>query len=248
MSGAPKPRKKPRKTFSISNSLNRRLNTYAQVASAAGVSVLALAGPSEAKVIYTETYQVTQSGLPLYIDVNNDGIKDFVLRTMFYRGTSGLQVGLDASGFRNASNVVAGRRYSSSGGYFFSAASALRAGGQIGPKGNFSVHLPFMAEEVFKKDAGSQYSDLGPWAGKGKGVTDRYLGLKFVIDGEVHYGWARLSVTLGHHRQSGDVTGTLTGYAYETVPDKAIVAGKIAGSDVITVQPETLGGLALGRE
>ncbi len=235
-----------RKTFKISDSLKRRLNTYAQVASAAGASVLALAGASEAKVVYTETNQVTHTGFPLYIDLNNDGIKDFLLRTQFYEGSSGLDVGLYASGYRDANNVVAGRRFSRSG-YFLSAASALPAGARIGPKGNFSVRFPFMAVELFD-GAGSQNSDRGPWAGKGKGVKDRYLGLKFVVGGEVHYGWARLSVTLGHRRQSGDVSGTLTGYAYETVPNKPIIAGQITGSDVITVQPETLGSLALGRQ
>jgi hypothetical protein len=235
-----------RQTFKISDSLNRQLNTYAQVASAAGVSVLALAGASEAKVVYTETNQVMHTGFPLYIDLNHDGIKDFLLRTSFYQGSSGLQVGLNAAGYRNANNVVAGRRFSRSG-YFLSAASALPAGAVIGPKGNFSVPLPFMAEELFD-GVGSQYSDLGPWAGKGKGVTNRYLGLKFVVGGEVHYGWARLSVTLAHHRQFDDVSGTLTGYAYETIPDKPIIAGQITGPDVITVQPETLGGLALGRK
>ena len=236
-----------RRTSKISDSLNRQLITYAQVASAAGVSLLALAGASEAKVVYTETNQVTHTGLPLYIDLNHDGIKDFLLRTSFYRGSSGLQVGLAASGYRNANNVVAGRRASSGSGYFFSAASALAAGARIGPRGNFSVRSPLMAMELFD-GVGSQYSYQGLWAGKGQGVTNRYLGLKFVVDGEVHYGWARLSVTLGHHRQPDDVIGTLTGYAYETVPDKPIVAGQIAGPDVITVQPESLGGLAMGRK
>ena len=244
MSGAPQ----SRKTFKISDSLNRQLNAYAQVASAAGVSVLALSGASQAKVVYTETNQVTHAGFPLYIDLNHDGIKDFLLRTIFYRGTSGLEVGLAASGYRNASNVVAGRHVSSGGGYFFSAASALPAGARIGPKGNFSVRFPFMAVELFAKGDGSEYSDQGPWVGKGEGVSDRYLGLKFVVDGEVHYGWARLSVTLGHHRQFDDVSGTLTGYAYETVPDKPILAGQTTGPDVIAVQPETLGGLALGKK
>jgi hypothetical protein len=235
-----------RRTFKLSDSMNRQLNTYAQLASAAGVSVLALAGASQAQVVYTETYQVTHTGFPLSIDLNHDGIKDFLLRTTFYAGTSGLEVGLDASGYRNANNVVAGRRFSRSG-YFLSAASALPAGARIGPKGNFSVRFPFMAVELFN-GVGSQNSDLGPWVGKGEGVRDRYLGLKFIVRGEVHYGWARLSVTLGHHRQFDDVSGTLTGYAYETIPGKPIIAGQITGPDVITVQPETLGGLALGRE
>jgi hypothetical protein len=104
-----------------------------------------------------------------------------------------------------------------------------------------------MAVELFN-GVGSQSSALGPWAGKGKGVRDRYLGLKFVISGEVHYGWAGLSVTLEHQRQFDDVSGTLTGYACETVPDKPTIAGETTGPDVITVPPETLGGLALGRK
>ena len=243
MSSAPQ----SRKTFRISDSLNRQLNTYAQVASAAGVSVLALVGASEAKIVYTQTYQVTQRDLPVYIDVNHDGIKDFLVRSTGYQGSSGLEFGLDAAGYGNTNNRVAGRRYSRSG-YFVSAASALRAGAEIGPKGNFSVRFPSMALELFPKGLARQYSDEGPWAGAGKGVKERYLGLKFVVNGEVHYGWARLSVTLAHYRQFGDVTGTLTGYAFETVPDRPITAGQITGPDVITVQPETLGGLALGRK
>jgi hypothetical protein len=233
-----------RKTIKISDCLDRQLNTYALLASAAGVSVLALAGTSEARVVYTETHQVTRAGVPLYIDLNHDGVKDFVLRTTIYAGSSYFEEGLDPSGYRK--NAVAGRRFSHSG-YFFSAASALPAGARIGPERKFPVRFPFMAEELFD-GVGSQYSDLGLWAGKGKGVRDRYLGLKFIIHGKVHYGWARLSVTLAHRRQYDDVSATLTGYAYETVPDKAIVTGRITGPDVITVQPETLGELALGRK
>ena len=235
-----------RKTFKISHSLNRKLNTYALVASAAGVSVLALARASESKVVYTETHQVTSSRVPLFIDLNHDGIRDFILHTTYYVGSGYFKVGLDASGYRNFNNMVAGRRFSRSS-YFFSAASALRAGARIGPGGKFSVNFPFMAEELFDGH-GSQNSDLGPWAAKGKGVRNRYLGLKFVVHGKVHYGWATLSVTLGHDRQHNDVSGTLTGYAYETVPNEPIIAGQISGPDVISVHSETLGRLARGRK
>jgi len=238
----------PRKTFKISDSLDWQLNSYALMASAAGVSVLALASASEAKIVYTKTYEVTRAGYPLYIDLNHDGINDFLLRTTYYAGTSYFAVGLDASGNRNVKNVVAGKRYSHSS-YFLSAASALPRGAPIGPKRHFSDPHPFMAMEFFDKDVpSSQYSDLGPWVGNGGGVRNRYLGLKFVIHGKVHYGWARLSVAVGHRRQYEDVTGTLTGYAYETVPNKPIIAGKTKGADVIMFPPDTLGGLALGRK
>ena len=63
----------------------------------------------------------------------------------------------------------------------------------------------------------------GPWAN----VQHRYLGLKFFINGKVHYGWARLNV----HWYVPDVSGTLTGYAYETVPGKSIITGQTKGPD-----------------
>jgi hypothetical protein len=51
--------------------------------------------------------------------------------------------------------------------------------------------------------------------------------------------------------QNYKINAILTGYAYETIPNEPIIAGKTKGSDVITVQPGTmsdsLGGLALGR-
>ena len=239
---------RPRRTFKVSDSLNRQLNTYGLVASAAGVSVLALAGASEATVVYTETNQVTRSHIPLYIDINHDGVSDFLLRTTYYAGTSYFRVGLSASGNQNFSNRVAGRRISRSI-YFLSVASALTAGAPIGPGREFPVRHPFMAEELFERNVPStEYSDLGPWVGEGKGISNRYLGLKFVIHGQVHYGWARLSTTVAHHRQYQDVTATLTGYAYETIPNKPIIAGKTTGPDVITVQPGTLGSLALGAK
>jgi hypothetical protein len=241
----PRTRQSP-KRFKISDFLSRQLNTYAQAACAAGVSVLALTAASEAEIVYTKTHQVTQIGDPLYIDLNHDGIIDFQLRTDFYIGTSGTDISLSAWGYHNANNLVAGVRYSRSG-YFLSAASALPAGARIGPKGNFALDFPVMAEEHFDR-VGTSYSDLGLWVGKGKGLKDRYLGFKFVIDGEVHYGWARVSVNLDHKREYGDVSATLTGYAYETIPNKSITAGQTTGSDVITVESESLGRLAVGKE
>jgi hypothetical protein len=45
-----------------------------------------------------------------------------------------------------------------------------------------------------------------------------------------------------------NLTATSTGYAYESVPNKPIVAGKTKGPDVITVLPGSLGQLAAGRK
>jgi hypothetical protein len=51
--------------------------------------------------------------------------------------------------------------------------------------------------------------------------------LRFRIDGKTHFGWARFTIKA----QARGVVATLTGYAYETVPNKPIIAGKTKGSD-----------------
>jgi hypothetical protein len=92
---------------------------------------------------------------------------------------------------------------------------------------------------------GAGTSGLGGWhSGKWYNVENRYLGLKFETEGKAHYAWARLSVK-GH---AMSITATLTGYAYETLPNKLIIAGKTKGADVITLPPGSLGRLALGRK
>lgn len=70
-------------------------------------------------------------------------------------------------------------------------------------------------------DAGmySMSYSFGPWVN----TTNRYLGLKFLINNEVHYGWARMSVPVQFERGGGVM---LTGYAYETVPNKPLLAGE----------------------
>jgi hypothetical protein len=52
----------------------------------------------------------------------------------------------------------------------------------------------------------------------------RYLGLKFQINGETHYGWARLNVQVNTTKLT--IYSRLTGYAYETTPNTPIAAGQ----------------------
>ena len=76
-------------------------------------------------------------------------------------------------------------------------------------------------------------------------VKNRYLGFKFQIKGKIHYGWARLNVT---GSGLGTIVATMTGYAYETIPNKAIVAGRTKGTEDNVDEFGTLGDLALGRK
>ena len=64
--------------------------------------------------------------------------------------------------------------------------------------------------------------------------------------GRFHYGWARLNVVIDNPKLNQINRVLLTGYAYETIPNKPIIAGKTKGPDVTTVQPASLGHLAAG--
>jgi hypothetical protein len=121
-------------------------------------------------------------------------------------------------------------------------AAALRYGAKIQHSDRFAndgVDLGGVVGRLYSNTAW-----LGPWFNGGKGVKNRYLGLKFKIKGKFHFGWARLTVKT----TKNDFTATLTGYAYETIPGKAIIAGQTQGPDVITVPAGSLGRLALGRK
>jgi hypothetical protein len=58
-------------------SLNQQLNMYALSAATAGVSLLALAQPSEARVVYTPADQVILRHSSFDLDLNHDGKVDF---------------------------------------------------------------------------------------------------------------------------------------------------------------------------
>ncbi len=66
----------------------------------------------------------------------------------------------------------------------------------------------------------------GPWLN----AQDRYLGLEITINGQPHFGWARMTFS--------STAVTLSGYAYETIPGKAIVAGATTDEQAELIGPE----------
>jgi hypothetical protein len=236
MSSAPK-----RATTKLSSKLERILLGYAAAASAAGVGILAMAPRSQAEIVFTPTH-TSISGGTLSIDLNNDGITDVTIgfdayaakhrpRRAPYGTTFGSFIGISA---------VSHNRFVANGKTW---ASAMPFGQKIGRGDTFEGGRG----EVLRAGGGSTFSQFwctssGPWAGD----SYHFLGVAFMIDGQVHYGWARL-------RASGTCMireVTLSGYAYETEPAKAIRAGQTTGDDELSddanPQPGTLGSLALG--
>lgn len=196
---------------------------------AAGASVLALALPTEGKIVYTPTHQIVSYGQKYaYLDLNKDGINDFELGD-YFAGGSGSTAGIRAYQFpRNGANRIMGK-----GVYPF----ALSGGRVIGPKKQFSRHAYRMASRI-QNDSRTYFRGL--WAKDGTGVKNHYLGLKFAIHGKVHYGWARVTMKFMDGRKP---VATLTGYAYETIPGKPIIAGATKGPEE---QAGSLGALAAG--
>jgi len=232
---------RPRGTARLSESIHQRLNMYALVASASGVGLLALTPLAEAKIIYTPAHAKVIRFVPLPIDLNHDGIVDFYLAsgansnvnflnvcqyaTQTFRGTGCAYNGLGTNAMRTIDSK--GAEY----------AAALRNGAKV-QDGRFAKSRANLGY-VFFPSKGPSWR--GPWFNGGKGVTNRYLGLKFQIKGRFHFGWARVTVTV-----SDGITTTLTGYAYETIPGKGIVAGQTKGRAVTTPNPASLGHLAAG--
>jgi hypothetical protein len=222
----------------LSVSTQRRLNSYALAASAAGVGALALALPAQAKIIYTPTHHVIKQGGIYKLDLNHDGITDFTLNETYTATSSGFYATLSAAPAtgNGLEGWTGGRPW----------AFALKPGVAIGSRHYFPGQVLVNAASL----AGSL-----TYAGSWVNVKNRYAGLKFRIAGKIHYGWARLSVQVMNR---SSIIATLTGFAYETIPNKPIIAGRAKGPDdasveesnigltVPTPKPATLGVLALG--
>jgi hypothetical protein len=223
-----RPSRLSRKPLNLSDSTHKRLNGYALAASAAGVGVLALVQPADAKIVYTPAHVKFDRNTEFFVDLNHDGINDFRLMNNFSNFGNRISYRFFASAYGLPTSVV-GKEHP----------SALPAGARIGPKQVFSHNATSMAH--FYTYSGRITTSAGPW----KNVKNHYLGVRFRVKGRTHYGWARLSLTM-HRKGVYGISALLTGYAYETVPNRPIIAGKTKGLDRVAVQPATLGHLASG--
>ncbi|MGH9496720.1 MAG: hypothetical protein ACRD3B_17105 [Candidatus Sulfotelmatobacter sp.] len=233
----------------LSKSIDRNLRVYSTAALAAGVGILALAKPAQGEVVVTKKTIIIpenpQNSAPAGIDFNHDGIND--LSAGIYYSAYPLSVhSLDIfppNFTDNGAAVVASRN-----GY----ALALARGAKIGPSAHFGSRTRRI-EYVNGNDSstGATYTRTlkGNWGGN---PVNRYLGVKFLIKGKTHYGWIRLTVITDPR----GLSATITGYAYETVPNKRITAGTGASSASATIAKNqkqklaatSLGMLALGTD
>ncbi len=206
----------PQPATRINPNLDKNLLAYMAAATAAGVGLLAAAQPAEAKVVYTAANVSLDRNSSYSLDLNNDGIPDFEI-TEFYSEPVRFPLGYHSNALwitphKQPNRVVTmtsdGRHY----------AAALPARDPVGPASPFQAGY---SSQVLARSGGSAYSTFfdGPWFKQPKA----YLGVKFVIDGQTHYGWVRVTVS------SYIDSYTIVGYAYETVPNTPISTGQTTG-------------------
>jgi hypothetical protein len=210
-----------------SNTLNHQVAQYSLAAAVAGVGMLALLQPAAGEVVVTKkTIHIPLAPRnmqePVKVSMANNGVDNFSFILSSSATSVGLRellvAGIDAGQGKGPNQFIAG-------GDFYTKALALERGENIGPGITPAVFSSFGGlVEGTNSSQGGFYS-RGYWAGN---LKNRYIGVRFQINGQFHYGWIRLTATTNTKLKKPSLEATITGYAYETVPNKPIKAGTAA--------------------
>lgn len=195
----------------MKKNLQERISKYTAVAGA----VVSAAG-AQAQVVYTDvnpdySHDAPQNnGFAVYpLDLNNDQTIDFVVASRD-TVTANAHIRFTLAAPYGAGNAVAGETPSN-----YDYALALDMNSMVDSTLNWIAATNTMAYNV---DSANPYNEN--W----NGVTDKYLGLKFVVGGNTHYGWARLdSYAIGDSVVVKD-------YAFEATPNVGIMTGNMGAS------------------
>ena len=226
----------------VSNKLDRRLIAYSAAATAAGVGMLAMSESAEAKIVYTAANLTIPADQSVSFDLNNDGIPDFGF--YFYQyGAVRKPLGYHEEGLEIDPAKTGNAIWSVQSSKGDACAAALPPGVKVGPGADFQGK-PL---ELWGS-GGTAYSGPFVFCEFGKRTRGAFLGLKFLINGQTHYGWAHVTVNGSR--------AVLNGYAYETVANQPILTGKASGPVeaseslpvAIPAQPATLNVLARGSQ
>jgi hypothetical protein len=217
----------------VSDALLRQINTYALAAGAAGVAALACAPQAEAAPV-CKTLSISISATNT-IPFNPAGEKfpPFqIAQTTFNTVTSGSfgQLSVWNRGFftpnSKGANVLLGKS---------NFPAALASGASIGPGGDFGKGGSYGL--LFTYGVGSpshrRHGTISNHFGNLKLQATNLVGLQFSQNGNVHYGWARLQITL----QKGRID--YLGWGYESTPSTAITAGSCSADDKSTAPKTT---------
>jgi len=220
--------------------LDSKINKYLTLAG--GISVAATG--ANAQVVYTDInpdYLLSGNMSVYTLDLNNDSNPDFMLMTLdtlisSVSSTSSYTVtyniNVDAATINPAATSNA---WIGSNGPYSSGPFSLSQGALIGSSGNFgsnsssSFGYPIAGNVQFSViyngvPAYNSTTQVGDFEFDQEGI----LGLRFNINNNIHYGWARVEYT------SGGVL-SIKDYAYDATANTAITAGE-TGSGLVSVK------------
>lgn len=192
--------------------LQKKLNAYA-----AAAGTLALAGAADAQIVYTDINPdtIVHDSLTYSLDFDNNSQPELIFSTVVSSSSSSSPAHLAIVGVTgNPNNAILGSIYAANYPFPF----AMNNGDSISGTGTTWNAVPF--------NGGIQYlgvtygsTTYGNWVG----VNDKYLGVRFNIGSNVHYGWVRLSVS------ANSDTIIIKDYAYEILPGVGLTAGQLTG-------------------
>lgn len=194
------------KKITQKKTLSNRLAQYSAL-------TVAIAGIADAngQIVYTDiTDHIGNSSNPQYmLDLNNDGTDDFRVHQFNYYSYYGFSFNALYMKPLNAGNEVL-INSSSPGSYAYP--FALDSGDVI------SSGQTTWNDNSFS--TGHMSLNFGGSDGNFIGVTDKFVGLRFVVSGDTYYGWARLDV-------SADAgSWVVKDYAYNSTPNSPIITGQ----------------------
>lgn len=186
------------------------------------LGVAALTPSANASIVYTPVNVKISQGI-LSIDLNQDGKADFALHNYFVGSSSSVQAITIRGNPTDSQAAVIGHKKT-----IFHYASALPLNYGIGSG----------TSKRFVNLQGGNHAYIQG------GITNRFLGLRFSISGQVHYGWAR--ITTKGNGVGKLATIQLTGFAYETDPNTPILAGDRGPTESAKGASPSLGLLSAG--
>jgi hypothetical protein len=226
---------------------NQRLKAYSALSS--GVLLASVAG---AQIVYTDVspdVTINSTNSHYDVDMNNNSTPDFrllhvpissVVNTTMYGIPITVNVNGDAIAVGAGTNALVGFTSTiNSSTVYVPAALALNT--PINATASWQTNTASYGTQTLAVKVDVTVSAVGysgtETGGDWLGETNKYLGVKFSIGANTHYGWIRLDVAL-------DATSAvIKDFAYDATPDAPILAG-----DMITTSIPELGEILFWKQ
>lgn len=227
----------PRNVSELAPPVLRRLNSYALAASAAGVTALACSVPAACtpvcksvgiSLIATGNYALNPAGqaiAPFNLGETNEDVSSL-------SGTAWNRGFLTPNSARAKALLSRGLP------------AALAAGARIGPGSDFGKGKSYGMLFTYGPANGGTYRHH---LGNLRLARLNYLGFKFSVSGQDHYGWVRIKVTFSFGGDGPVGTMQIQTYGYETTPNTAILAGQCSASQLSRDVPPVASHIAVTK-